>query len=79
VQDVAESHAERIAAIYRAVVLSTRLERYAGRLADAWRRVRLGDHAALAEPGEDAYFGVWAEFRKDVDTLVRVPEPRRAC
>ncbi|MEU7811760.1 hypothetical protein [Pseudonocardia sp. NPDC049154] len=44
------------AAIYAAVVVVPRLERYVGRLADAWRRVRLGDHAALGDPEKDAYF-----------------------
>lgn len=64
---VAAAHAELIVGIYAAVVVVPSLERYAGRLADAWRRVRLGDHAALGEPGHDAYFDVWAEFLRELD------------
>ncbi|MCE3552896.1 hypothetical protein LWC33_15695 [Pseudonocardia sp. RS11V-5] len=68
-EEVSRSHPDRISAIYAAVVIVPRLERYAGRLADAWRRVRLGDHAALGDPDCDPYFDVWAEFLRDVHTL----------
>ncbi|MEU7810893.1 hypothetical protein [Pseudonocardia sp. NPDC049154] len=68
-EDVARTHPDRITAIYAAVVVVPRMERYAGRLADAWRRARLGENAALGDPEHDAYFDVWAEFLRDFDAL----------
>jgi hypothetical protein len=67
--DIRHTHPDRLSAMYAAVVLEPRLERYAGRLADAWRRVRRGDHAALGDADRDAYFDVWAEFVRDVAAL----------